>query len=65
VLDLQYRENWKISASQKGDDWSKTTTPDLFERLIGDAWPLLRQIIGNGGYPGEQDLFSPSHVDYS
>lgn len=58
VVDLHHRENWKIQNSQKDDEWSKTATPDLFERLTGDSWPLLKQIASNSGFPGEQDLMS-------
>lgn len=56
VIDLQHRENWKIIAREK--EFSKTHLPDLFERIVNEVMPLLKQIVVNGGFPSETDLFA-------
>uniref|UniRef100_A0A915L2K9 Exocyst complex component 2 n=1 Tax=Romanomermis culicivorax TaxID=13658 RepID=A0A915L2K9_ROMCU len=61
IIDLQYRENWKITNRQK-DDWSKTNSPDLFERTVNEVAPLLKQLVTNSGYPGETDLLAQERL---
>ena len=55
IIAIAERENWKTDVV--GNE-SKTSLPDMYESVINEMLPQLKQILSYNGYSGEPDLFS-------
>jgi hypothetical protein len=55
IIAIADRENWKTDVV--GNE-SKTSLPDMYESVINEILPQLKQILSYNGYSGETDLFS-------
>uniref|UniRef100_A0A914PC30 Exocyst complex component 2 n=1 Tax=Panagrolaimus davidi TaxID=227884 RepID=A0A914PC30_9BILA len=55
IIAIADRENWKTDVV--GNE-SKTSLPDMYESVINEMLPQLKQILSHNGYPSETDLFA-------
>lgn len=54
VLELETKETWRVQATEAV--YTRTQLPAMFESIVSEVLPLLRQVVVGAHFVGEADL---------